>query len=111
MNIPVILSLICSGLTIVLSLLAIAIVVFHGPTWVEREVEEARREEFIAAYAARSGVSVGWLAQHRHAVPCPCDEKECQGWAMVPLDFETHNGLPLAEREPEGNVTYSEVQW
>ena len=40
-------------------------------------------EEFEAAYAARSGVTVDWLHEHgRFAEPCDCGEPECEGWAM-----------------------------
>ncbi len=40
-------------------------------------------EEFEAAYAARSGVSTGWLhSAGRYAEPCDCGEPECEGWAM-----------------------------
>lgn len=40
-------------------------------------------EEFEAAYAARSGVSVGFLhARGRYAERCDCGEPECEGWAM-----------------------------
>lgn len=40
-------------------------------------------EEFEAAYAARSGVTVTWLHQHgRWAERCDCGEPECEGWAM-----------------------------
>ena len=40
-------------------------------------------EEFEAAYAQRSGLSVEWLHQHgRYAEPCDCGDPECEGWAM-----------------------------
>ncbi len=46
-------------------------------------------EEFEAAYAARSGVTVAFLHEHgRYAEPCdcanPCDcgEGGCEGWEM-----------------------------
>ena len=45
------------------------------------------KDEFIAAYAARSGVTVEWLLQRRHVVPCDCGDSACMGWALVPLDF------------------------
>jgi hypothetical protein len=39
--------------------------------------------EFEAAYAARSGVTVGQLHQWgRYAEPCSCGEDGCEGWAM-----------------------------
>lgn len=41
-------------------------------------------DEFEAAYAARSGVTVeqlhGW---GRHAEPCDCGDETCEGWAMA----------------------------
>ena len=40
-------------------------------------------EEFEAAYAARSGVTVDFLHEHGcWAEQCDCDEDGCQGWAM-----------------------------
>jgi hypothetical protein len=40
-------------------------------------------EEFEAAYAARSGVTVEFLHEHgRRAVRCTCGEPDCEGWAM-----------------------------
>lgn len=45
------------------------------------------REEFEAAYAARSGVTVAELhSLGRHAVPCDCGSDMCEGWAMTNLD-------------------------
>lgn len=51
------------------------------------------RDEFMIAYARRSGVSVDWLRERRHAVRCDCGEDGCEGWAMVPLDWTNHRGL------------------
>lgn len=40
-------------------------------------------DEFEAAYAARSGVTVEFLHQHgRYAEPCECRAHVCEGWAM-----------------------------
>jgi hypothetical protein len=40
-------------------------------------------EEFEAAYAGRSGVSVGFLhSRGRYAERCDCGEPDCEGWAM-----------------------------
>lgn len=40
-------------------------------------------EEFEAAYATRSGVTVEFLhSWGRYAEPCGCGEPECGGWAM-----------------------------
>ena len=40
-------------------------------------------DEFEAAYADRSGVSVRQLhAWGRHAERCDCDDESCEGWAM-----------------------------
>lgn len=51
------------------------------------------REEFEAAYAARSGITVEQLRLHRHVVHCDCGKDGCEGWAMVPLDFTNHRGI------------------
>lgn len=40
-------------------------------------------EEFEAAYAERSGVTVEQLHEAgRHAEPCDCGDDLCEGWAM-----------------------------
>ena len=40
-------------------------------------------EEWEAAYAARSGVTVEWLHAHgRWAEQCDCGDEMCEGWAM-----------------------------
>lgn len=40
-------------------------------------------EEFEAAYAERSGVTVRWLHEHgRYAERCDCGGAECDGWSM-----------------------------
>jgi hypothetical protein len=45
------------------------------------------REEFEAAYAARSGVTVAWLHAHgRRAESCACGDEFCEGWAMAHAD-------------------------
>jgi hypothetical protein len=42
------------------------------------------REQFEAAYAARSGVTVDFLHEHgRRAEPCDCGEPGCEGWQMA----------------------------
>jgi hypothetical protein len=57
------------------------------------------KDEFIDGYCKRSGVTKKWLLSNRNVVPCGselgCDYEQCEGWAVVPLEFETHNGLPL----------------
>ena len=41
-------------------------------------------EEFVAAYAERSGVTVDWLRQHGQEVrPCDCGDEMCEGWQMA----------------------------
>lgn len=41
-------------------------------------------EEFEAAYAERSGVTVEWLHGHgRYGAPCDCEEPLCEGWQML----------------------------
>ena len=40
-------------------------------------------EEFEAAYAARSGMTVAFLHENGlYAEPCDCGEEICEGWAM-----------------------------
>lgn len=40
-------------------------------------------EEFEAAWAARSRVTVEWLHHWgRYAEPCSCGSDGCEGWAM-----------------------------
>lgn len=41
------------------------------------------REEFVADYAARSGIPVATLLKYRTPEPCTCRAAECTGWAMV----------------------------
>src|SRR5436190_12024675 len=44
-------------------------------------------DEFEAAYAERSGVTVEWLrARGRVVVPCACGDDSCEGWASVAAD-------------------------
>lgn len=41
-------------------------------------------EEFEAAYARRSGITVARLRElGRIVVPCRCGEEDCEGWASV----------------------------
>lgn len=62
------------------------------------------REEFIAAYAARSNrtvESLSWLV----ALPCACDSEMCKGWAMVentPERIAAHNELYAPGEAGEG---------
>lgn len=49
------------------------------------------REEFIKAYAERSGLSAKYASigimdigdQTQVALPCACGDEMCEGWAMV----------------------------
>jgi len=55
------------------------------------------KDEFVAAYLHESqqfypDLTAEEFFKHRHAVPCNCEDATCEGWAMVPLEFETHNG-------------------
>lgn len=44
-------------------------------------------EEWEAAYAARSGITVEELrAAGRVVVACDCGDEICEGWASVPAD-------------------------
>ena len=48
---------------------------------------EVTAEEFEAAYAARSGITVAELrAAGRVVAVCRCGQATCQGWASVPGD-------------------------
>lgn len=48
------------------------------------------RDEFEAAYAARSNVTVERLhAWGRYAEPCNCDDPMCEGWQMTHTDIDT----------------------
>lgn len=41
-------------------------------------------EAFYRAYAARSGVTPEFLAEHgRRVYRCSCGEDGCEGWAMI----------------------------
>lgn len=42
------------------------------------------KEEFIKQYCELSGVAWGKLSKHEIALPCACENPDCQGWAMVP---------------------------
>lgn len=61
------------------------------------EASGMTREQFIAGYCERSNITWEKLSDWRDAVPCRCEEKECEGWAMVSkglsgldLSLETH---------------------
>lgn len=61
------------------------------------------KEEFIAGYCARSGISRATFDACRKALPCACGADECLGWAAVGRDMEeTHMELyaPKAEVKP-----------
>lgn len=63
------------------------------------------KEEFIAAYCARSGVAWAELSPYRVALPCACGELMCEGWAMVgndPMIIKSHNELygPIHASDP-----------
>lgn len=49
--------------------------------------ESISREDFIAAYCARSGISPELLMQHEVVLPCRCGEPICEGWAVIPNDL------------------------
>lgn len=41
-------------------------------------------DEFEAAYAERSGVTVEWLIDNGYyAKPCHCGDEFCEGWQMM----------------------------
>lgn len=41
------------------------------------------KEEFIAGYCERSGLTWEYLSRHKVALPCACGEDGCDGWAMI----------------------------
>ncbi len=44
------------------------------------------KDEFEAAYAARSGVTVQRLYEMgRYGAPCNCGDESCEGWQMARL--------------------------
>jgi hypothetical protein len=51
------------------------------------------RDEFIAGYCERSGVTWEWLSQRRTAIPCDCGEPECEGWQMGYIEDEPQEPL------------------
>jgi hypothetical protein len=57
-------------------------------------------DEFEAAYAAESGISVGRLRElGRVVVPCACGDPLCRGWASIPRDCSgdwRHRGIHAA---------------
>lgn len=64
------------------------------------------REEFVKAYAERSGRSGLWAllgfieteGRYKIAMPCACDSEDCPGWAMVtPESIDDHLRLDAPE--------------
>lgn len=44
-------------------------------------------EEFLAAYAKRSGMTVEAVQEYGlRAVPCSCDYEHCEGWVVLNRD-------------------------
>lgn len=41
------------------------------------------KEEFYQFYANNSGIPVSNVKHLLDAIPCDCEEKDCQGWQMV----------------------------
>jgi hypothetical protein len=63
----------------------------------------AARARFEAAYAARSGVTVGQLhAWGRYAEPCTCDDPACEGWVM---GYPLEDALTEDAIRPAGTLT------
>lgn len=64
------------------------------------------KEEFIAGYCERSGVTWKYLSQRKVALPCECDSDLCEGWAMVsnnPASIETHMELYAPKQDETPN--------
>jgi hypothetical protein len=54
------------------------------------------RDEFIAGYCERSGVTWDELSEYLVALQCACGDESCEGWAMVSnneLSIQTHMQL------------------
>lgn len=49
-----------------------------------RQIEQA--EDFLAAYAERSGLSRETILAHRVVATCACDYEECTGWQVASED-------------------------
>ena len=63
------------------------------------------RDEFIAGYCERSGLTWEWLQKYKAAVVCSCGEAVCHGWAMVPKDAANEcisSPGPAGEASEEG---------
>lgn len=58
------------------------------------------KDEFIAGYCERSGITPETFDLYGKAVPCDCGEGVCQGWAYDTGGFSTHSvllvGMPSA---------------
>jgi hypothetical protein len=46
------------------------------------------KEEFIAGYCTRSGITREQFDARQVALPCTCDYENCAGWAAVPNDSD-----------------------
>jgi len=59
------------------------------------------QSEFISTYCYRSKIMERALNKlGTFAVPCDCDEENCQGWAMVSREnLKTHCNLYINEKE------------
>jgi hypothetical protein len=63
------------------------------------------REEFEAAYAQRSGITVEALrAIGRVVRPCSCGADECEGWQSVRVD--PRDTWPKGSEFPTGDLRY-----
>lgn len=68
------------------------------------------REEFTAAYALRSGVTVARLSEAgQRAYPCNCDYEGCHGWAM--MGHEAALDEVALGRLTESDLYGDEVRW
>ncbi len=63
------------------------------------------KEQFAEAYAARSGVTVGWLKENgREPAPCDCESDDCEGWQMAfreLLERDEASGFRMLPRDRE----------
>ena len=47
------------------------------------------KEEFVAGYSARFGISLDELSKHNVVLSCACKDELCEGWAMIPNDVDS----------------------
>lgn len=59
------------------------------------------KNEFVAAYASRSQLSVAEILDLLRPEPCDCGEEGCQGWQMVSKKLSPHDFPPGVSMDAE----------